>query len=168
MGTVERYAQRADQQSSQSLLHHTLNLPTSFETFSKMSEPLSCSQAILSRVSPVTSSTWTEELDRVIKDVLQQCRPGYVEIPTDAVHHKVSSAGLNKRLVSFAITCVFNVNQADTRATPPLCSSCRAAGSHTLLANELICPDDDNSWSSAFRRGHGSCRRRYHQALCRG
>ncbi|KAI9636386.1 thiamine diphosphate-binding protein [Dioszegia hungarica] len=85
-------------QSSKSLLHHTLNLPTSFETFSKMSEPLSCSQAILSRVSPVTSSTWTEELDRVIKDVLQQCRPGYVEIPTDAVHHKVSSAGLNKPL----------------------------------------------------------------------
>lgn len=86
-------------QSSKSLLHHTLNLPSSFDTFSRMSEPLSCSQALLSKIPPATNSTWTDELDRVIKDVLQQCRPGYVEIPTDAVHHKVSSAGLKTKLV---------------------------------------------------------------------
>jgi TPP-dependent 2-oxoacid decarboxylase len=106
-------------QSDGTLLHHTLNLPTSFQTFSKMSEPLSCSQAILSRVSPVTPTTWTDELDRVIKDVLQQCRPGYVEIPTDAVHHKVSSAGLETRLVSSCYTLA-SAAQTDPGSPTPI------------------------------------------------
>jgi len=65
-----------------------------------MSEPLSCSQALLNQIPPVTDSTWTDAFDSVVRDVLEQCRPGYIEIPTDAVHKEVSSKGLEKELVS--------------------------------------------------------------------
>ncbi|WWC67969.1 uncharacterized protein I206_101888 [Kwoniella pini CBS 10737] len=85
-------------QSKDSLLHHTLNLPGSFTTFSTMSAPLSCSQALLNEIAPKTPTTWTEAFDKTLTDVLEQCRPGYVEIPTDAFHHKVSAAGLKEKL----------------------------------------------------------------------
>ncbi|GFZ49727.1 pyruvate decarboxylase [Saitozyma sp. JCM 24511] len=87
-------------QSSSALLHHTLNLPTSFTTFSAMSRPLSCSQALLNDIEPRDPSTWSDAFDKVLKDVLEQCRPGYVEIPTDAIHYKVSAEGLKKLLPS--------------------------------------------------------------------
>jgi len=91
---------RADKfQTNQSLLHHTLNTPSSFTTFSTMSDPLSCSQALLSKIPPRTSTTWTEAFDEVLRHVLEQCRPGYVEIPTDAVHRQVSSEGLKTKPV---------------------------------------------------------------------
>lgn len=80
------------------MLHHTLNTESSFNTFNKMSEPLSCSQAILSSIKP-TETSWTDAFDDVVKNVLEQCRPGYVEIPTDAVHYKVSTKNLQKELV---------------------------------------------------------------------
>lgn len=64
-----------------------------------MSAPLSCSQALLSKIEPRTDTTWTEAFDKVVKDVLEQCRPGYVEIPTDAVRFKVSAEGLKSKLV---------------------------------------------------------------------
>lgn len=86
-------------QKNQSLLHHTLNTPGTFTTFSDMSKPLSCSQALLNEISPQTSTTWTDAFDAVLKDVLQSCRPGYIEIPTDAVHRKVSDEGLKTKLV---------------------------------------------------------------------
>ncbi|WWC86880.1 uncharacterized protein L201_001759 [Kwoniella dendrophila CBS 6074] len=85
-------------QSNESLLHHTLNLPGSFTTFSTMSAPLSCSQALLNEIEPKTPSSWTDAFDKTLRDVLEQCRPGYVEIPTDAVHAKVSAAGLKEQL----------------------------------------------------------------------
>jgi len=85
-------------QANKSLLHHTLNTESSFNTFNKMSEPLSCSQAILSSIKP-TETSWTDAFDDVVKNVLEQCRPGYVEIPTDAVHYKVSTKNLEKELV---------------------------------------------------------------------
>ncbi|WRT64753.1 uncharacterized protein IL334_001687 [Kwoniella shivajii] len=85
-------------QSSDSLLHHTLNLPGSFTTFSTMSAPLSCSQALLNTIAPKTPTAWTEAFDKTLKDVLEQCRPGYVEIPTDAFHAKVSAEGLKEAL----------------------------------------------------------------------
>ena len=87
-------------QSNQSLLHHTLNTPSTFTTFSTMSEPLSVSQALLNQMPPITDTVWTDAFDRVLKDVLQQCRPGYVEIPTDAVHHKVLKKALDTKPVS--------------------------------------------------------------------
>ena len=64
-----------------------------------MSEPLSCSQALLNDIPPITDTVWTDAFDKVVKDVLEQCRPGYVEVPTDAVHRKVSSEGLKNKLV---------------------------------------------------------------------
>ncbi|WWD00611.1 hypothetical protein V866_007546 [Kwoniella sp. B9012] len=85
-------------QSKESLLHHTLNLPGSFNTFSTMSAPLSCSQALLNQIPPKTPTTWTEAFDKTLSDVLEQCRPGYVEIPTDAFHAKVSTEGLKQTL----------------------------------------------------------------------
>ncbi|EIW71256.1 hypothetical protein TREMEDRAFT_71102 [Tremella mesenterica DSM 1558] len=81
-------------QTSNSLLHHTLNLPSTFDTFSTMSAPLSTSQALLNHIPPSTPTTWTEAFDKVLRDVLEQCRPGYVEIPTDAIHRKVSAEAL--------------------------------------------------------------------------
>ena len=92
----------SEMQKNRSLLHHTLNTPTTYSTFSGMSAPLSCSQALLNQIPPVTDTTWTEAFDQVVKDVLEQCRPGYVEIPTDAVHAKVASEGLQEKLVSYS------------------------------------------------------------------
>ncbi|WVQ87029.1 hypothetical protein IAS59_000749 [Cryptococcus gattii] len=85
-------------QAKQSLLHHTLNLPESFSTFSSMSAPLSCSQALINNIEPKTPTSWTEAFDKTLKAVLEQCRPGYVEVPTDAVHAKVSAEGLKQPL----------------------------------------------------------------------
>ncbi|WVO16552.1 hypothetical protein L204_104231 [Cryptococcus depauperatus] len=85
-------------QAKQSLLHHTLNTPDSFSTFSTMSAHLSCSQALINVIEPKTSTTWTEAFDKTLKAVLEQCRPGYVEVPTDAVHAKVSAEGLKQKL----------------------------------------------------------------------
>lgn len=87
-------------QASNTLLHHTLNLPTSYSAYAQMSAPLSCSQALLSKIEPSTDRTWPDAFDKVVRDVLEQCRPGYVEIPTDAVKYKVSAEGLKKKLVS--------------------------------------------------------------------
>lgn len=86
-------------QSSKSLLHHTLNTPSSFTTFSAMSAPLSTSQALLSSIEPTTDTTWTDAFDKVLRDVLEQCRPGYIEVPTDAVHKMVSRKGLSTPMV---------------------------------------------------------------------
>ncbi|WVR04642.1 hypothetical protein IAU60_001653 [Kwoniella sp. DSM 27419] len=85
-------------QSKDSLLHHTLNLPKSFDTFSTMSAPLSCSQALLNQIKPETPRTWTAAFDKCVRDVLEQCRPGYVEIPTDAFHVQVDRSTLDERL----------------------------------------------------------------------
>lgn len=84
-------------------MHHTLNLPESFSTFSSMSAPLSCSQALINNIEPKTPTSWTEAFDKTLKAVLEQCRPGYVEVPTDAVHAKVSAEGLKQPLVRHTI-----------------------------------------------------------------
>ena len=112
-------------QTHRSLLHHTLNLPNSFSTFSTMSAPLSCSQALLATIEPTTDTTWTKAFDKVLKDVLQQCRPGYVEIPTDAVHAKVSTKGLNAKLVGISLQSrVIRQLMTYTFPAPPtLCAS---------------------------------------------
>jgi pyruvate decarboxylase len=84
-----------------------------------MSEPLSCSQALLNQIPPSTPTTWTEAFDKVLTDVLQQCRPGYVEVPTDAVHRMVSADGLKTKPV-----CIISVRAlADQLASPTLGSS---------------------------------------------
>ena len=90
-----------------------------------MSEPLSVSQALLNAIPPVTDTTWTEAFDKVLTDVLQQCRPGYVEIPTDAVHHKVSSKGLKTPPVSYD-SSFRSMEYELTSGAPTLCPSPRS------------------------------------------
>lgn len=126
---TSRVAELIDQ-SSQSLLHHTLNTPSTFTTFSTMSEPLSVSQALLNLMPPITDTVWTDAFDRVLKDVLQQCRPGYVEIPTDAVHHKVSKKALDTKPVSSeALTYLYGIEL--NPASPTFCPSTRGASART-------------------------------------
>ncbi|WVQ76006.1 hypothetical protein IAR50_005642 [Cryptococcus sp. DSM 104548] len=115
-------------QANQSLLHHTLNLPDSFTTFSTMSAPLSCSQALINTIEPSTKTAWTEAFDKTLREVLEQCRPGYVEIPTDAVHAKVSAEGLKKAL-------------PDPASAPPA---------------EAVATSLTNSAASVAARGHGA------------
>lgn len=113
-------------QSKHSLLHHTLNIPTSFTTFSTMSKPISCSQALLSAIPTTSDTAWTDAFDNVLRDVLEQCRPGYLEFPTDAVHHKVSSKGLETKLVGPSL----NLRNArlTSLAPPPRRTSSRVHG----------------------------------------
>lgn len=69
-----------------------------------MSAPLSCSQALINNIEPKTPTSWTEAFDKTLKAVLEECRPGYVEVPTDAVHAKVSAEGLKQPLVRHLIS----------------------------------------------------------------
>jgi pyruvate decarboxylase len=86
-------------QKNQALLHHTLNTPSSFDTFSKMSAPLSCAQALLSQVTPECDTSYSDAFDEALRACLTQCRPAYVELPMDVVRSKVSAKGLENPLV---------------------------------------------------------------------
>lgn len=88
-------------QNNNALLHHTLNTGSSFESFAKMSEPLSCAQAILSKIEPQTSSTYSDAIDAAITACVTQCRPAYIELPMDCVRAMVSPAALQRPLVSY-------------------------------------------------------------------
>lgn len=92
-------APSTSQQKNQSLLHHTLNTPGSFDTFRKMSEPLSCAQALLSDVRPDSDTVYTDVFDEALRACLIQCRPAYVELPMDCVRAVVSAKGLQTPLV---------------------------------------------------------------------
>ncbi|BEI99613.1 hypothetical protein CcaverHIS631_0406560 [Cutaneotrichosporon cavernicola] len=81
------------------LLHHTLNTESSFDTFSKMSAPLSCATALLSQVTPEADTSYSDAFDKALAECLTQCRPAYVELPMDTVRSMVSSEGLEKPLV---------------------------------------------------------------------
>lgn len=87
-------------QKNQALLHHTLNTPSSFDTFSKMSAPLSCAQALLSQVTPEADTSYSDAFDEALRACLTQCRPAYVELPMDVVRSQVSAKGLKNPLVS--------------------------------------------------------------------
>ncbi|KAL1411686.1 hypothetical protein Q8F55_002652 [Vanrija albida] len=81
-------------QRERALLHHTLNTPSSFSAFSDMSKQLSCSMALLNQIAPDTPNAYAEAFDETLRQCLTQCRPGYVELPMDAVRAVVSSRGL--------------------------------------------------------------------------
>ncbi|BEJ14932.1 hypothetical protein CspHIS471_0406990 [Cutaneotrichosporon sp. HIS471] len=85
-------------QKNHVLLHHTLNTESSFDTFSKMSAPLSCATALLSQVTPETDTSYSDAFDEALAACLTQCRPAYVELPMDTVRSMVSSKGLKKPL----------------------------------------------------------------------
>ncbi|KAL7420001.1 hypothetical protein Q5752_004964 [Cryptotrichosporon argae] len=85
-------------QSGKALLHHTLNLDTSFSAFANMSAPLSCAQALLNDIEPSTPTAWTDAFDGALRKCLEQCRPAYVELPMDAIKYMVSADGLKTPL----------------------------------------------------------------------
>lgn len=85
-------------QSEHALLHHTLNTPGTFTTFSDMSKPLSCATATLNDVQPETRRTYADVFDDAVRACLTQCRPAYVELPMDVLHVKVSDEGLKHPL----------------------------------------------------------------------
>lgn len=85
-------------QSEHALLHHTLNTPGSFTTFSDMSKPLSCASALLNELQPQNNHTLADAFDDALHASLTQCRPSYVELPMDLIHAMVSTKGLEKPL----------------------------------------------------------------------
>lgn len=146
-----------------------------------MSQPLSCSQALLNAIPPHTDTTWTEALDRVLKDVLEQCRPGYLEVPTDAVHRKVSAEGLKTKLVRrpykpHAIapcsTTLSSAFQLILLASPTLCPSTRIdlrsrpSSSRLKRYNIPLIPNLRCSRSSSLGRNYKTRRTRDYRALC--
>lgn len=119
-----------------------------------MSEPLSCSQALLNEIAPITDFAWTDAFDKVVKDVLEQCRPGYVEIPTDAIHKKVSSKGLQNKLVGRrrtpSVTCSCQPHphsapppEATATSLPANAGEKSAAEPATLSSTAQAPPSDD-------------------------
>jgi indolepyruvate decarboxylase len=58
------------------LLHHTLG-DGDFRHFARMSEQITCSQALL------TAGNACHEIDRVLRDMLTHHRPGYLMLPAD-------------------------------------------------------------------------------------
>lgn len=83
-------------QSEHALLHHTLNTPDSFTTFSNMSKGISCAMALLNDVQPETRRTYADVFDDALFACIRQCRPAYVELPLDVLHQKVSDEGLKR------------------------------------------------------------------------
>jgi len=77
------------------ILHHTMALD-SFESHARMSRPATCSEALL---SSMPEEDWTEAFEEVLKEVLVQCKPGYIQVPTDAWSAEVSTKGLATKLV---------------------------------------------------------------------
>lgn len=65
------------------LLHHTLG-DGDFSHFSRMSEHITCSQAVLA------AGNACHEIDRVLSEMLTQHRPGYLMLPADVAKAKAT------------------------------------------------------------------------------
>lgn len=76
--------------------HHTTEVDPR-GSHASVHQPATCSQALLTAVA---EEEWTEAFDNVLRDVLANCQPGYVQIPMDAWAVKVSKKGLDRKLVS--------------------------------------------------------------------
>ena len=63
-----------------------------------MSRPVVCSEALLTDIS---EEEWTDSFDRVLKAVLENNKPGYIQVPQDAWYVKVSKKGLQTKLVNW-------------------------------------------------------------------
>ncbi len=66
------------------------------EDHASMNRPAVCSEALL---TSMPEEEWTEAFDQVLRDVLEQCKPGYMQVPTDVWGVKVSRKGLETKLV---------------------------------------------------------------------
>ncbi len=65
------------------LLHHKVR---TFDTQRRIYEEITCATAVLN--DPATAA---EDIMRVISEVKQQCRPGYIEVPYDVVDMPIST-----------------------------------------------------------------------------
>ena len=74
------------EQSTNALLHHRIK---NFDTQSKIYRHLTVAHAVLN--NPLTAAA---EIDRVIAAILENQRPGYLEIPRDLVHTPIPSSPL--------------------------------------------------------------------------
>lgn len=63
------------------LLHHKVK---GFDTQLRVFEDLTCAQALLT-----TGDTAANEIDRVIRTMLEEQRPGYIEVPRDLIGHPI-------------------------------------------------------------------------------
>ena len=65
------------------MLHHKVK---GFDTQLRVFEDLTCAQAVLS-----SRHTAADEIDRVLRTMLEQQRPGYIEVPRDMAHAEVDA-----------------------------------------------------------------------------
>src|SRR6516165_8606985 len=75
-----------DAQASRRALHHSLG-DGDFEHFFRISREITCAQANL---MPATAA---REIDRVLSEVREQRRPGYLLLPTDVARFEIERAG---------------------------------------------------------------------------
>lgn len=74
------------------MLHHKVK---DFDTQLRVFADLTCAQAVLT-----SAHTAADEIDRVIRTMLEQQRPGYIEIPRDLIGHEIAppEAGIEHEL----------------------------------------------------------------------
>ena len=65
------------------MLHHKVK---GFDTQLRVFEDLTCAQAVLS-----SRHTAADEIDRVIRTMIEQQRPGYIEVPRDMAHTDIDA-----------------------------------------------------------------------------
>lgn len=112
-------------QQRQELLHHTLG-DGKFDHFRQMSAPISVAQGVL------TVRNATDEIDRVLTEMIKHRRPGYLSLPAD-----VAKAPTSRPVNALTLTdTAINDGQIErfTRAVRDLLQPCRRV---SLLADFL-------------------------------
>jgi indolepyruvate decarboxylase len=99
------------------LLHHTLG-DGDFSHFSRMSEHITCSQAVLA------AGNACHEIDRVLSEMLTQHRPGYLMLPADVAKAKATPPA--HRLLIHTLPADEN-QLAGSASTPSGCSEAAVA-----------------------------------------
>ena len=72
-----------DERAGDPMLHHKVK---GFDTQFRVFEDLTCAQAVLS-----SRHTAADEIDRVIRTMIEQQRPGYIEVPRDMAHTDIDA-----------------------------------------------------------------------------
>jgi indolepyruvate decarboxylase len=72
-----------DERAGDPMLHHKVK---GFDTQLRVFEDLTCAQAVLS-----SRHTAADEIDRIIRTMIEQQRPGYIEVPRDMAHTDIDA-----------------------------------------------------------------------------
>ncbi|GAA98499.1 uncharacterized protein L969DRAFT_76081 [Mixia osmundae IAM 14324] len=89
-------------QGNHALLHHTLG-DGRFDVFSTIGKLVTCSSAILGAKSLASPSSISAEIDRVLVEMMTECRPGYISLPTDLVPLQIDAKPLEDELTPQSI-----------------------------------------------------------------